>query len=111
MIDKITPDDLAKHLAWMQGKEGGERICLKWDTVHRCVHLDGANLEGADLSSTYMGSACFRGANLKNALFRHTDLRAADFRGANLEGADFMARHWNMPCLRGRKIFRNMSKR
>ena len=71
---KITPDTLAKHLAWIQGKDGGERIETKWGTNLRGVNLRGVNLSGASLF----------GADLRGA-----DLSGADLSGANLEQVDF----------------------
>ena len=62
---------LRKHLAWLNGKCGGERADLR-----------GANLCGANLRDANLCDADLRGANLRGA-----DLRDADLRGANLRDA------------------------
>lgn len=54
--------------------------------------MQGANLEGADVSNSLMDYAELNGANLKNANLSGSqmifaDLREADLSGANIEGA------------------------
>lgn len=51
--------------------------------------MEGANLEGADLSSTTLDSARFVNANLKNAVLEGAFAFNTKFNGAEIEGADF----------------------
>ena len=68
---------LAKHRAWLNDEDGGER-----------ADLSGANLRGANLSGADLSEANLRGADLREANLRVADLSVANLRGANLRGAD-----------------------
>ena len=64
---------LRKHLAWLNGKCGGER-----------ADLCDANLRGANLCGANLCDADLRGANLCDANLRGANLRGANLCGANL---------------------------
>ena len=72
-----TPEELqtilAKHKAWLNNEESGERADL------RC-----ADLSGADLSDANLRFATLRFANLSDANLRGADLRFADLSDADL---------------------------
>ena len=105
MIDKITPDDLAKHLAWLRGEEGGEQLSVIWGA---CLH--GADLRGAELRGAELRGADLHGAELRNADLHGADLRGAkmydvDLRGADLHGADLHCADLHGADLRGAKMY------
>ena len=80
-MKKYTTEELqailAKHKAWLNDEDGGER-----------ADLSGANLSSADLSSANLSYANLRGANLSDANLRDADLSDADLRDANLSDAN-----------------------
>ena len=78
---------LRKHLAWLNGKCGGERADL-CDANLRGANLCGANLCDADLRGANLCDANLRGANLCDADLRGANLCDANLRGANLRGAN-----------------------
>ena len=65
---------LAKHRAWLNNEDGGERANL------RSANLSSANLRSANLSSANLRSADLSSANLRSADLRYADLRYADLR-------------------------------
>jgi hypothetical protein len=67
---------LAKHKAWLNHEEGGER-----------ANLSGANLSGANLSCANLSCANLSGANLSCANLRCANLSDANLSGANLSDA------------------------
>jgi hypothetical protein len=74
MTQQELKDIIAKHILWLEGKEGGIR----------------ADLSGADLSGAYLRGTDLSGADLSGADLRGTDLRGTDLRGADLRGADII---------------------
>jgi hypothetical protein len=77
MTQQELKDIIAKHILWLEGKEGGIR-----------ADLSGADLSGADLRGTDLSGADLSGADLRGTDLRGTDLRGADLSGAYLRGAD-----------------------
>ncbi len=73
---------LAKHKAWLNNEDGGERADLSG------ADLSGANLRDADLSGADLRGADLSGANLRDADLSYADLSGADLRDANLRGAN-----------------------
>ena len=69
---------LAKHLAWLNNEDEGERADLSG------AELFGANLYGADLSGADLSGAKLYGANLRRAKLSRADISGADISGANL---------------------------
>ena len=69
---------LAKHKAWLNNEDGGERANLRSADL-RSVDLSSANLRSADLRNANLSYADLRNANLSYA-----DLSSADLRNANL---------------------------
>ena len=61
---------------------------LSWTTLGS-ADLSSANLSGADLSSANLGRAILRGADLTGANLSSTDLHEADLRRSNLTGAKY----------------------
>jgi len=88
MIEKITPEDLAKHLAWLRGEEGGEQLSVIWGACLHGADLHGANLRDADLYGADLRDADLRDADLYGANLYCANLRDADLYGANLRDAD-----------------------
>jgi hypothetical protein len=80
------PEILAKHGAWLRGKDGGERADLSRADLSR-ADLSGANLYGADLRRADLYGADLRGANLREADLSGANLSRADLSGANLRFA------------------------
>ena len=83
---------LAKHLDWLNNKEGGVRADLSnADLIRadlRVANLSGANLRGADLRNADLRVADLIRANLRGADLSNADLIRANLSGANLRGAD-----------------------
>ena len=63
--------------------------------------MDGANLEGLDLSNRSLRGARLGHANLLGASLRESDLHRADLRGAQLGGADLNGSHCFSADFRG----------
>ncbi len=103
MINKITPDALAKHLAWLQGKEGGVRLEVECYASLRNADLHGACLRDASLHGAYLRGAYLCGASLRDADLHGADLHGADLRGADLHGADLRGADLRDADLRGAK--------
>ena len=59
------------------------------------AQLDGADLNGSDLSFTSLQGASLRGADLRNSLLLGTDLRRADLTGALLDQQALEQSHWS----------------
>lgn len=93
---------LAKHLAWLQGEEGGERADLHRANLHG-ANLRKADLRGADLCGANLCEADLRGANLYGANLCGADLRGANLFGANLRGTNLREANLFGADLRGAK--------
>ena len=65
---------LAKHKAWLNNEDGGERANL------RSANLRSADLSYADLRSADLSYADLSSANLRSADLRYADLSSADLR-------------------------------
>ena len=78
---------LAKHKAWLNNEDGGERADLRYADL-RSADLRSANLCSANLRSADLRFANLRSADLCSANLRSADLRSADLRYANLRSAD-----------------------
>ena len=78
---------LAKHKAWLNNEEGGERADLS-DADLRNADLRNANLSYANLSYANLSNA-----DLRNADLRNTDLSDANLRNADLSNADLRFLH------------------
>ena len=103
MISTITPDDLVKHLAWLEGEEDGVRIVTEWG-----AYFCGANFQGANLKGAYLCGANLKGANLKGAHLQGAHLTGAYLHGtylcgANLTGAYLQGAHLQGAILQGAK--------
>ncbi len=73
---------LEKHLLWLNGKEGGERVNLTE------AELTGANLSGADLTKANLTGVDLRWSNLTDANLTGANLTGANLRWANLTVAN-----------------------
>ena len=89
---------LAKHKAWLNDEEGGERANLS-DAYLIGAYLIGANLSGANLSGANLS-----GANLSGAYLRCACLRCANLSGANLSGANLSDACLSDACLSGANL-------
>ncbi|MDP0495224.1 MAG: pentapeptide repeat-containing protein [Verrucomicrobiota bacterium JB024] len=78
---------LAKHRAWLNNEDDGERANLRSADL-RSADLRYADLRYANLRYANLSSADLRYANLSSADLRDADLRSADLRYANLSSAD-----------------------
>ena len=78
---------LAKHRAWLNNEDGGERADLSSADL-RYADLSYADLSSADLRYADLSYADLRSANLRHADLRYADLRYADLRSANLRYAN-----------------------
>jgi uncharacterized protein YjbI with pentapeptide repeats len=68
---------------------GGDRSFQALDAEGPdALALDGAVLEGADFSRSFLIGS-FRRANLRGASFRDANVKCSDFSGADLTNADF----------------------
>ena len=91
MTKERLAEILAKHRAWLNDEDGGERAdlsgadlrgaSLSWDNL-REANLSGADLRGANLSGAILSRANLSGASLSEA-----NLSEAGLREANLSGA------------------------
>ena len=88
---------LAKHLAWLNNEDEGERANLHRANLSeanlseadlRGANLSGADLSGADLYGANLYGANLYGAKLSGAKFYGVDLSGANLRSANLFGAN-----------------------
>ena len=109
MIDKITPDDLAKHLAWLRGENDGVQLSVIWGACLHCADLRNANLCNADLRGADLHGADLRNVSLHCADLRNADLHCADLRGAkmydvDLRGADLRGAKMYDADLRGAEL-------
>ena len=77
---------LAKHRAWLNDEDSGERADL------RRADLSWADLSGADLRRANLSWADLSGADLRRANLSGADLRRANLSGANLSGAEGLLR-------------------
>ena len=78
---------LAKHKAWLNNEEGGERAKL------RNANLSFADLSDANLSCADLSYASLRNADLSYAKLRNANLSFADLSDANLSCADLRFLH------------------
>ena len=83
---------LAKHKAWLNNKEGGERADLRYADLSyadlSCAGLRYADLSYADLHNADLRYADLRYADLSYADLRNADLSYADLRNVDLRNAD-----------------------
>ena len=70
---------LAKHKAWLNDEDGGERADLSSADL-RYADLRYADLRSADLRYADLSSADLRSANLRSANLRSADLSSANLR-------------------------------
>ena len=77
---------LAKHKAWLNNEEGGERANLSYADLSD-ANLSGANLSGANLSDANLSGANLSDANLSGAILSDANLSGANLSGANLSDA------------------------
>lgn len=80
--EKELKEKIDAHSKWLRNA-GGERL-----------NLDGADLQGMDLSGVIFCKASlngtnFRGATLRETNFREAELKRADFSGAHIKNANF----------------------
>ena len=73
---------LAKHKAWLNNEEGGERADLSYTNLHN------AGLRNANLSCASLRFADLSYANLSYANLHNADLSCANLSYANLHNAD-----------------------
>ena len=90
---------LAKHRAWLNNEDGGERADLSSADL-RYADLSYADLSYADLSSADLSYADLRSANLRHADLSYADLRYADLRHADLRSADLSSTNLSYANLR-----------
>lgn len=90
-------DVLAKHSAWLNEEDGGERADLR-DANLRDANLRGANLWGANLRGANLWGADLRGADLRGADLWGANLWDAGLEGANLEGANLEGANLDFSC-------------
>jgi len=105
MIDKITPDDLAKHLAWLRGENNGVQLSIPCGADLRNTNLREANLRKAVMCRVYLSAADMSGARLGSADLHGADLRGADLRGAELRNADLHGAELRNADLHGAKMY------
>ena len=93
---------LAKHKAWLNNEEGGQRANLSYANLSKAdlsnadlsnanlsnANLSNANLSGANLSDAYLSNANLSGANLSDANLSYANLSEAYLRYANLINAN-----------------------
>ena len=80
---------LAKHRAWLNDEDGGERANLRWANLSE-ANLSEADLSRADLSGADLSGADLSGANLSGANLSGAEglLRTVDFLEARFERTD-----------------------
>ena len=73
--EKELKEKIEAHSKWLRNA-GGERL-----------NLDGADLQGMDLSGVIFCKASLNGTNFRGATLRETNFREAELKGANFSGA------------------------
>jgi len=118
MDENELRDIFARHVLWLNGKQGGEQVNLQGADL-RWVKLQGvslqradlrwaslmwSNLQGADLQGADLQEAKLQGANLQNADLREAQLQGAYLQVANLREAKLQGANLIGANLRGANL-------